>query len=144
MAWHSAVINQIPELPNVKIHGVEMLNAPDQLFRKHLQRIEDGGQVHPGRGDRVVDELGVLEEHIGLSQKQSQTDAEYIQLQQDKGEQQGIPGDPGAGGDQHDHQGPQGKDQIHQAAGDFGNGKNVFGNIGFFSSAAFPLTEKMA
>ena len=132
MPRHPAVVNQIPELSYIEIHRIEMLNEPLERFRERFHRIENRRQIRPGRGDCVVDELAVTEKHIGLCQEQTESQAKNVQLQQNAGKQQRVPGHLSSGDQKHNDQCPQREQQVNQSAGNLRNGENVLGNVGFF------------
>ena len=112
-----------------------MLDKPLQLIGQNVNGVEDGGQIHPGSCESIIDILDITEKHICLCKEQSQSHTEQIKLQYNKGEQQAVKTELSTCCDHNNDQSTQRENKIHHTAGDFGNRKNVPGNVGFFQQS---------
>ena len=109
-----------------------MLDEPYQAIGQSIQGIENRGQVHPCRGDGIVDILDIPEKYVRLCKEKPQADAEQVKLQNHQREQQRRPVEFRAGDQHDDNQRSQRKHKIHHAAGDSRHGENIPGHIGLF------------
>lgn len=106
-----------------------MFNAPLQTDRQLVDRVKNGGRVHPRRQKGTVNVLDIPEEHRPARQKQSQSKGEKIHLYQNYRYKQHVPGEPGMAEQKHYGHGAQGEQHVDTRTANPRQGKNIFRHI---------------
>ena len=91
-----ALDNEAARLLDIKMHRVQVFNDPSRLCGKYGYGIEDGGKVHPGGDDGVVDVLDISEKNVQRRKQQRHPQAEKVQLENRKRQKENMPSRPGA------------------------------------------------
>lgn len=110
------------------VHGIEFHQLQGHLGQ-NFHGIENGGEIGPSQDKDPIEVRNIPKKNRQGSQQHAQTHSENESIEDRDGQQQQRRIKGSLGEDHYDHHGNQGKEQVHQAGKNAGDGEEILGQV---------------